>query len=366
MKIAKVEAELLKLPLPRPMQSGSSSGKKGGPVTDIYMGMTRITTESGIMGIGYGWTLLGGARAIKSFIEHDYAPLLIGENALDNERLWTKLNRRLQTVGRAGAAMEAQAAVDMALWDIKGKAANLPLYKLLGGTRECAPVYGSDGGWLYMSVKEMLAVFDEYMNQNMMGVKFKIGHADPKVDIARVRQVRKALGDDVWIAVDANQKWDYPTALWVGRELEQLGVAWFEEPLWCDDIPGHARLARDLDIPIAMGETLASRYEFNAYIREDAADILQPDICRVGGITEMLKIVTLGQVAGKPIAPHHMMESTIHVACGVMESGPIEYMPWVSAAFSEDVIIRDGLMYPPQKPGLGLEISDDTIAKYRI
>ena len=366
MKITDVKTELLKMPLPRPMQSGSSSGTKGGPVGHIYMPIAILCTDSGLTGAGYGWTLLGGATAIKCIIQDDFAPLLLGEDPLNNERIWAKLNKRLQSVGRAGVVNQAQAAVDLALWDIKGKAAGMPVYKLLGGTRESAPVYGSDGGWLYMSVEEMVESFQGYLNQGMMGVKMKLGHDDPRIDIDRVTKVRKALGDDVWIATDANQKWEYPTALMVGRELEQLGIAWFEEPLWCDDIPGHSRLADALDIPIAIGETLGSRYEFDAYIRNDAADILQPDICRVGGITEMIKIITMGQVAGRPIAPHHMMESTIQVACGVMASGPIEYMPWASSAFAEPVRIEDGQMFPPQKPGLGLEIPAEVIEKYRI
>ena len=208
--------------------------------------------------------------------------------------------------GRRGLVTQAQAAVDLALWDIKGKIAGLPVYKLLGGRRESAPVYYSDGGWLYMSASEMVAAFEEYLAQGMFGVKMKIGHADYRTDIQRVREVRKALGDKVWIAVDANQKWDFPTAVRVGRELEQLGIAWFEEPLLCEDIPGHARLAAELDIPIAMGETLGSRYEFDAYLRADAVDILQPDIIRVGGITEMVKVVDPGgrrQSAGGA-APH--------------------------------------------------------------
>ncbi len=366
MKITDIKTELLKMPLPRPMQSGSSSGTKGGPVGHIYMPIAIIFTDSGLTGSGYGWTLLGGATAIKCIIQDDFAPLLLGEDPLDNERIWAKLNKRLQSVGRAGVVNQAQAAVDLALWDIKGKAAGMPVYKLLGGTRESTPVYGSDGGWLYMSVEEMIESFQGYLNQGMMGVKMKLGHDDPRIDIDRVTKVRKALGDDVWIATDANQKWEYPTALMVGRELEQLGIAWFEEPLWCDDIPGHSRLADALDIPIAIGETLGSRYEFDAYIRNDAADILQPDVCRVGGITEMIKIVTMGQVAGRPIAPHHMMESTIQVACGVMASGPIEYMPWASSAFAESVRIEDGQMLPPQKPGLGLEIPAEVIEKYRL
>jgi len=269
-------------------------------------------------------------------------------------------------VGRRGLMLHAMGGVDLALWDIKGKISGLPVYKLLGGRRESAPVYGSDGGWLYMSVSEMMAAFEGYLEQGMMGVKMKIGHENPRFALQRVREVRKAWGDDVWIAVDANQKWDFPTAMWVGRALERLDVAWFEEPLLCEDIPGHARLAAALDIPIAMGETLGSRFEFEAYLRAGAVDILQPDIVRVGGITEMVKVVTLADAAQLPVAPHHMMESTIHVACGVMGSGPIEYMPWVAGAFAEPAQIKNGNMIPPQVPGLGLEIPEETIRRYRV
>lgn len=366
MRITEVRTELLRMDLPRPMQSGSSGGLKGGPVGHIYMPVVFITTEDGTKGLGYSWSLLGGATATRCVLQDDFAPLLIGEDGLDHERLWQKLYRRLQSVGRRGLVTQAQAAVDLALWDIKGKIAGLPVYKLLGGCRESAPVYGSDGGWLYMGVPEMVTAFEEYLAQGMMGVKMKIGHENPKIDIARVREVRKALGDDVWIAVDANQKWDFPTAMRVGRELEQIGVAWFEEPLLCEDIPGHARLAAALDIPIAMGETLGSRFEFDAYLRANAVDILQPDIVRVGGITEMVKVATMADVAQLPLAPHHMMESTIQVACGVMSSGPIEYMPWVAGAFAEPAEIKNGCMLPPQKPGLGLEIPEETIRRFRI
>jgi L-alanine-DL-glutamate epimerase-like enolase superfamily enzyme len=330
------------MPLPRPMQAASSTGKKGGPVDKVNMPIIFITTEDGTTGVGYSWSLLGGDTATRCILRDDFAPLLIDEDALDHERLWHRLYRRLQTSGRRGLVIQAQAAVDLALWDIKGKIAKMQVYKLLGGRRESAPVYYSDG------------------------VKMKIGHADYRTDIQWVREVRKALGDKVWIAVDANQKWDYPTAVRVGRELEQLGIAWFEEPLLCEDIPGHARLAAELDIPIAMGETLGSRYEFDAYLRAEAADILQPDIIRVGGITEMVKVATLADVANRPVEPHHMMESTIQVTCGVLESGSIEYMPWVASAFAEPMLIKNGRMFPPQKPGLGLEIPEEIIRRFRV
>ena len=366
MKITQVRTELLRMPLPRPMQAAHSTNQKGGPVGMVNMPVVFITTEDGTTGIGYAWSLLGGDTATRCILKDDFASLLIDEDALDHERLWHKLYRRLQTVGRRGLVTQAQAAVDLALWDIKGKIAKMPVYKLLGGRRESAPVYYSDGGWLYMSVSEMVAAFEEYMAKGMFGVKMKIGHPDYRTDIQRVREVRKALGDKVWIAVDANQKWDYPTAVRVGRELEQLGVAWFEEPLLCEDVPGHTRLAAKLDIPIALGETLGSRYEFDSYLRANAVDILQPDIIRVGGITEMVKVVTMADVANLPVEPHHMMESSIQVSCGVLSAGSIEYMPWVAGVFAEPAQIKNGHMFPPQKPGLGLEISEEIVKRFRL
>ena len=259
--------------------------------------------------------------------------MLLGQDPLDHERLWRTIYRKLQSVGRAGLVTQAQAAVDLALWDIKGKAANQPVWKLLGGMRADAPVYGSDGGWLYMSVDEMMAEFESYRSQGMFGVKMKIGHADPEIDIERVAEVRRRLGDGVWLAVDANQQWDYERAVRAGRAFEKLGVAWLEEPLICEDIVGHARLVQTLDIPIALGETLASRFEFASYIRENAVDTLQPDVIRAGGITECAKIVHLAEINGRAVAFHHVMEVSIHLVCGLLADGPIEYMPWIAAAF---------------------------------
>jgi len=178
--------------------------------------------------------------------------------------------------------------------------------------------------------------------------------------------VRQALGDDAWIAVDANQCWDYPTALRVGRELEALGVVWFEEPLSCEDVRGHARLASELDLAVAAGESLSSRHEFGHWLATDAVDVVQPDVIRVGGITETLDILGLAATAGRPVALHHMMEVSIHLACGVLASGPIEYMPWLDSVFGDYVRIDGGFMLAPQAPGLGLELDPDLVDRYRV
>src|SRR4030043_312738 len=194
MRIAEVKTEFCRMPLPRPMQSGSSTGAQNRPVSHINMPVVFITTEDGTRGLGFAWSLLGGATATRCVLQDDFAPLLIDEDALDHERLWNKLYRRLQSVGRHGLVTQAQAAVDLALWDIKGKISGLPVYKLLGGCRESAPVYGSDGGWLYMRVSELLAAFGDYLEQGMVGVKMKIGHEKHKDDIKRIREGGKGRG----------------------------------------------------------------------------------------------------------------------------------------------------------------------------
>ncbi|MGI9499605.1 MAG: mandelate racemase/muconate lactonizing enzyme family protein [Geminicoccaceae bacterium] len=366
MQIADVAVELLRMPLPRPMLSGSSGGAGSKPVTHINMPIVSITTDNGIEGIGFAWNLMGGGGATKSLLVDDITPLLLDQDPLDHERLWRTIYRRLQSVGRAGLVTQAQAAVDLALWDIKGKAAGMPVWQLLGGMRSDAPVYGSDGGWLYMTVDEMLDHFEAYLSQGMFGVKMKVGHADPEIDIERVREVRERLGGRVWLAVDANQQWNYDKAVMAGRAFEKLGVAWLEEPLICEDLKGHARLVDKLDIPIALGETLASRFEFASYINQNAVDTLQPDVIRAGGITECAKIVHLADAAGRSVAFHHIMEVSIHLVCGLLAEGPIEYMPWIAGAFAEEPEIKNGRMTAPSIPGLGLSIPDGIIERYRV
>ena len=365
MKIKDVESNLLVLPLERPIVAALTDGTRGDPCRTIFMATVRLVTDDGLAGEGYAWCIGGGGRAMLSVIRDDLGPKLVGQDPLDHERLWEKLYWQTQSIGRHGLVTQALSAVDLALWDLKGKACSLPLYKLLGGMRSSVPVYGSDGGWLNMSVSEVLAAAHEYLNQGMRGVKIKVGHEDPQIDVSRLREIRRALGDDVWIAVDANQKWEFPTALRMGREFEQLGCAWFEEPMICEDIAGHARLADKLDIPIALGETLGSRYEIDAYLRADAVDIVQPDITRVGGITEFLKIIALCSAARRPVEPHLMMEASAHLAGAFPNVVGLEYMPWLTAAFENPPQLEDGQLHVPTGPGLGFRISPAAIEKFR-
>src|SRR5262249_35739254 len=177
-------------------------------------------TDAGLHGLGFAYALEGGGRALHAVAADDLAPLVVGEDPLDHERIGAKVYRRLQAIGRRGLVAQAYAAGDPALWDLKGKAAGLPLYKLLGGARESAPVYASDTGWLWMSGAETVEASRPYLEQGMMGIKVKVGNSDPETDAERLREVREALGEDVWLGVDANQRYDSATALAMGRFFE--------------------------------------------------------------------------------------------------------------------------------------------------
>ena len=365
MQITACRTHLMKLPLARPITPGTKGTTR--PTLDsVFVLVVDLETDAGQRGLGYAWSVQGGGRAMKLIVDDDLAPAIIGEDPLDHERMWLKLYWHVQSIGRRGLVMQAQSAIDLAVWDLKGKAAGMPVWKLLGGARSSAAVYWSDGGWLWMSVDEILRDAEERLAQGMHGIKLKVGQPDPRVDLQRVRAVRKALGDDAWIAVDANQKWDFDTALRMGREFEELRLAWFEEPLSCEDVDGHARLADALDIPIALGETLQSRHEFVPYLRADAVDIVQPDLTRVGGLTEFLKIAALAEAAHRPVAPHLMMEASVHLACGLPGVTLIEYMPWLTSVFTEPLRLDRGRMLPPSSPGLGLEPSADVLRRYEV
>jgi L-alanine-DL-glutamate epimerase-like enolase superfamily enzyme len=365
MRITAIDSQLLRLPLTRPITAPNDH--RGGRLDSVFLLAVHVDTDAGHGGRGYAYSLHGGGRALKAVADDDLAPLLIGEDPLDHERLGAKVYWRLQSIGRRGLVAQAYAAVDLALWDIKGKAAGLPLYKLLGGARESAPVYGSDTGWLWMSHEEIIETSRPYLEQGMMGIKLKVGSPSPETDAERVTRIRDAFGEDIWLGVDANQRYDYGTALAMGRFFEEeMGVDWFEEPISCEDVEGHARLADKLELPIALGETLFGLDEFERYLERGAVDVFQPDVTRLGGLTATLKVVALAERHHRPVAPHLQPEVAVHLACGLSRVTTVEYMPWLYPAFAELPAIVDGQIVPPKRPGLGLELAANAVEKYRV
>jgi L-alanine-DL-glutamate epimerase-like enolase superfamily enzyme len=363
MRIARIDCQLLKVPLSRPRASPDESAV--GRHNHVSVLLVRLAVDAGLTGLGFAYTLQGSGRALLAVAVDDISPLFQGEDARDHERLGVKVYWALQTIGRRGLVQQAYSAFDVALWDLKGKAANMPLHKLLGGARESAAVYGSDTAWLWMSPEQIIDASRPYLDQGMMGIKVKVG-ADPEADADRLTALREAFGDGAWLAVDANERYDCATALTMGRFFqEEVGVDWFEEPITCEDVEGHIRLAAKLDTPIAAGEMLFGRDEFAAYLDRGALDVVQPDVTRVGGITGWLKIAALAEQHGRPLSPHLLPEIGVHLACGLPQVTSVEYMPWLYPLFTAPPRIDKGRIVPPPGPGLGLEVDPDAEGKYR-
>jgi len=364
MRIVQADCQLLHVRPARPRASAEE--ERQGRLAHVVTLLVRLTTDAGHVGVGFAYALQGTGRGLYYTAVDDVAPLLVGEDPLDHERLEAKAYWRLQTIGRRGLVAQAYSAFDLALWDLKGKAAGLPLYKLLGGARESVPAYGSDTGWLYLTPREIVRASQPYLDQGLMGVKVKVG-ADPAADAERLHELRAAWGDDIWLAVDANQRYDYGTALAMGRFFEdEVGVAWFEEPTSCEDVAGHARLAERLDVPIAAGEMLFAADEFERYLAADALGVVQPDVTRLGGLTAFLRVAALADRHHRPVAPHLMPEVAVHLGCGLPRVTCVEWMPWFVELWQEPPRFDNGRLVPPARPGLGLEVDEDAVAKYRV
>ncbi|MEV0643656.1 mandelate racemase/muconate lactonizing enzyme family protein [Phytomonospora sp. NPDC050363] len=360
-EITEVALSSVTLPLKQAISDAKVLTGRQRPMTEVAFLFAEIRTRDGHEGVGFGYSKRAGGPAQFAHAR-EVAPELIGEDPNDIARLWTKLVWAGASVGRSGAATQAIAAIDVALWDLKAKRAGLPLAKLLGAHRESVRCYDTSGGFLHESVEQIKDNATASVEAGIGGIKIKVGHPSPAVDLARVQAVREHLGDGFPLMVDANQQWDRPTAQRVGRALEGFALTWIEEPLDAYDAEGHAALARSLDTAIASGEMLTSVAEHHELIRHGAVDIIQPDAPRIGGITQFMRLATLADHAGLMLAPHFAMEIHAHLAVAYPREPWVEHFDWLHPLFEERLEIRDGRIHLSGRPGLGITLSDQTRA----
>lgn len=254
------------------------------------------------------------------------------------------------------------AAIDIALCDLKAKRAGLPLAKLLAPYRDSVRTYNTSGGFLNATIEEAKDRATQSIEEGIGGIKIKVGLPDNKEDIRRVAAVREHIGDDVPLMVGANQQWDRATALRMGRALDEFNLVWIEEPLDAYDAIGHADLRQALDTPSATGEMLVSVREHQDLIDNRSCDIIQPDCPRVGGITQFQKLLTRADAAGLDLAPHFAMEIHLHMAALYPREPWVEHFDWLDPLFNEKLETRDGRMIVPDRPGLGITLTDQARA----
>ncbi|MFB7269211.1 mandelate racemase/muconate lactonizing enzyme family protein [Streptomyces sp. NPDC056244] len=360
-RISAVRLSLVRLPLRTPVSDAKVLTGRQKPLTEVAFLFARISTEGGHEGLGFGYSKRAGGPGLYAHAR-EIASELVGEDPSDTGRLWQKLVWAGASMGRSGLTTQAIAAFDIALWDLKARRAGLPLAKLLGAHRDSVPCYNTSGGFLSAPIEQVLENTGLALARGIGGVKIKVGQPDTRADLRRVEAVRERIGDDVPLMVDANQQWDRATAARMGRALESFGLTWIEEPLDAYDAEGHAALAARLDTPVATGEMLTSVAEHTGLIMAGAADFIQPDAPRVGGITPFLQIMALADHKCLGMAPHFAMEIHLHLAAAYPRATWVEHFEWLEPLFNERLDVRDGRMTVPSRPGLGLSLSDQAAA----
>jgi L-alanine-DL-glutamate epimerase-like enolase superfamily enzyme len=360
-RIVWVKLSLAFLPLATPISDAKVFTGRQKPLTEVAMIFAEIRTRDGHEGLGFAYSKRAGGPGMYAHGK-EIAHELLGEDPSDIQRLWIKLSWAAASVGRSGLSAQGIAPFDVALWDMKAKRARLPLAKLLGAHRDSVRLYNTSGGFLSTALPRVLENIDASLARGLGGIKIKVGHPDRNVDLQRVEAVRKKLGDNFPLMVDANQQWDRPTAARICRILEQYNLTWIEEPLDAYDADGHSALAAALDTPIATGEMLTSFREHADLIEKHASDFVQPDAPRVGGITEFLKIMQLADYHGLSMAPHFAMEIHLHLAAAYPREPWLEHFEWLEPLFNERLVMKDGRMQVPNRPGLGFTLSDQAVA----
>src|SRR5262245_31232596 len=357
MKITAVDSCLLRMSTVKPIALSL-------PTHDLVI--ATIRTDEGISGFGYSLVFgSGGSEAVLAYVRSRLGPMLIGEDPLFVERLWDKMFRADRGIKRQGIAAYALSALDIGLWDLVGQTANLPLYKLWGATAGTVTTYGS-GGWGDYTVADLVGEAERYAAMGCRYYKMKIHDPDPRVNRQRVQAVRDALGSDVRLMVDANQKLDVLGNVRQAALLEDFDLVWYEEPVLADDLAGCAEVARSIRIPVATGENNYSRFEFRELIERGAARYLMPDVCRANGFTETLRIGALAGAHQISLSPHVVHELSVHVAAALPNSFLVEFIDWTPGDLFEGMPkCEAGTFRVPDRPGHGIALAPDAEKKYR-
>ena len=335
--------------------------------------LVKVETDEGIVGFGEGQAPVG-PEVTATVIDRVLRPILIGRDPTQIGVLRHEMYEAMNIRGHyTGFMVHGLAAVDSALWDILGKKLDVPVVELLGGAfRDRVPVYVS--GIRGETIEEQAETAVREVEKGFRALKMFLGFGVEE-DLEHVSAIREAVGPDVRLMVDALWNYDVPTAIRLGRRLEDYGVFWFETPTGPEDLDGHAEVARALDMPVAAGETEVTRYQFLRWFQTRALDIAQPDVGRCG-ITEAKKIADLAETFNIPIAMHAgiclppSIAASVHVAASISNLIFQEYQPLMLEAsnrfLKRPIVCEEGYFHLPKAPGLGIEIDEDALAQYVV
>ena len=362
MLITRVTADLLRVPLTRPRAlPRTDDPDPGTPPTDhLTVLLLRLDTDAGATGVGFAYAPAAG-RALVAVIEDELTSRLVGADPQRHERLHARLRRELPTFANA-----ALAAVDLAVWDLKAKAAGLPLWQLLGGARDAAPAYVAETAASWMSGEQILSAYEPLQAKGVRGLRVAVGSRSPEADARKIEHIRNHVGLDDWLGVTANGAYDAGTGLAMGRFLEEeMDADWFEDPVPADDRDVLLRLADQLEVPVAAGGQFDRMADFTQWVAGAPGGVVRPDVLRLGGLTPALKVIALAEAFGRPVVPVLLPEVGVHLACGLGGVRAVDYVVWLEPLWQAPPTLADGKLTPPPGPGLGLDLNPVALERFR-
>jgi L-alanine-DL-glutamate epimerase-like enolase superfamily enzyme len=360
MKIQQVEINLVRLPLEEPLVGAPPMP---GMLREFLT--VQIVTDDGIEGIGV--TTFGGkiVRTLKTALE-EFGELIVGDDPLRTEQVTAKLRTASAPCGPGGVVALAMSAIDIALWDIRGKAFGVPLARLLGASRDRVPAYASGALTRTTPTDKLERAAAALVEKGYSQVKTQmaVDGVNAAQEIERIKLVRDAVGPNTNLMVDINQRWSVAEAISIGSRIEDLRLGWLEDPTRADDYQGLAKIADALAMPVCAGEYLYGIEPHRQTMTHHSVDIVMIDLVRVGGVTQWMKVAGMAEAFNKPVASHLLPEIHVHLVAAAPNGLVVEYMPWTWRLFDNPPMPDKGVMTVPAGPGLGLKFAPGLFDQY--